>query len=146
MLKMQFLFNLGVPTRHEKKKGRNFFSIPKKELLMTVMKDTYPKRKFKPNWMGLLENPDFQIHPEIWHLCRVTKINEKSGLTLLSDRLKLLQSECSEDVKQALLYCLVYCYSIMVLVSFVPYCTQFTHNSSSKGNATCKRRVNTGLY
>ena len=57
-----------VPTGHEKK--QDVFSNPKKKSMrvwaMTVMKDTYPKRKFK-----LLKNledlkyPDFRIYPEI---------------------------------------------------------------------------------
>ena len=49
------------------KKKQEIFSNPKKEGVITVMKDTYPKKKFKPHWMGLLKNPDFRIYPEIWH-------------------------------------------------------------------------------
>ena len=38
------------------KTKQEIFSNPKKERLMTVMKDTYRKRKFKLHWMGLLKN------------------------------------------------------------------------------------------
>ena len=38
------------------KKKQEVFSNPKKEHVMTVMKDIYPKRKLKPHRMGLLKN------------------------------------------------------------------------------------------
>ena len=50
------------PTGHEKKKSKKFFSNPpQKERVMTVMKDTYPKRNFKPHSMGLLKKFGFLI-------------------------------------------------------------------------------------
>ena len=50
-----------MPTGHGKK-SRKFCQIPKKSAricAMTVMKDTYPKRKFKPHRMGLLKEDLF---------------------------------------------------------------------------------------
>ena len=46
------------------------------------MKDAYPKKKFKPHWMGLLKNPDFWIYPYIWHLCIFQSILKTKPMSL----------------------------------------------------------------
>ena len=71
------IFYPEVPTGHEKK-SRKFVQIPRKcqrICPMTVMKNTFPKRKFKLlKNLKDLKNLDFRIYPEIWHLCLSHKL------------------------------------------------------------------------